>query len=43
MGEATRRMHGEHVLTQHDLEAGSHDVPEAIGLGGYNVDIREVQ
>ena len=36
------RMLGEHVLTEHDLR--SERIPEdAIGLGGYNVDIREVQ
>ena len=36
------RMVGEHVLTEHDLRSGR--IPEdAIGLGGYNIDIREVQ
>ncbi len=36
------RMVGEHVLTQHDLRS-DRTVPDAIGMGGYNVDIREVQ
>jgi hypothetical protein len=33
---------GEHVLTQHDLEAcrTKHD---SIGMAGYNIDIREIQ
>jgi len=37
-----RRMLGEHVLTQHDLQKHrrKHDV---IGMAGYNIDIREVQ
>jgi hypothetical protein len=37
-----RRMLGEHVLTQHDLEANrtKHDT---IGMAGYNIDIREIQ
>jgi hypothetical protein len=36
------RLLGEHVLTEHDLR--SERMPEdAIGLGGYNIDIREVQ
>lgn len=37
-----RRMLGEYVLTQHDLERGRahHD---AVGMGVYNIDIREVQ
>lgn len=37
-----RRMLGEHILTQSDLEVhrGKHD---SIGMGGYNIDIREVQ
>lgn len=37
-----RRMVGEYVLTQHDLQAHrrKHDV---IGMAGYNIDIREVQ
>jgi len=39
-----RRMLGEYVLTQHDLQAGrSQRVADAIGMGGYNIDIREVQ
>lgn len=37
-----RRMIGEYVLTQHDLEAGR-DHYDAIGMGSYNIDIREVQ
>lgn len=38
----TRRMMGEHVLTQHDLmtETTKYD---SIGMAGYNIDIREVQ
>lgn len=36
------RMLGEHVLTEHDLRSGA-VVPDSIGMGGYNVDIREVQ
>ncbi|MDQ2689098.1 MAG: FAD-dependent oxidoreductase, partial [Chloroflexota bacterium] len=36
------RMLGEHVLTEHDLRSGV-TAPDAIGMGGYNVDIREVQ
>jgi hypothetical protein len=37
-----RRMVGEHVLTQHDLETRrtKHD---SIGMAGYNIDIREIQ
>jgi hypothetical protein len=35
-------MLGEHVLTEHDLRSGR-SAPDAIGMGGYNVDIREVQ
>lgn len=37
-----RRMRGEYLLTQHDLEEGRahHD---AVGMGVYNIDIREVQ
>jgi hypothetical protein len=36
------RMVGEHVLTEHDLRSGR--VPDdTVALGGYNVDIREVQ
>ncbi len=37
-----RRMQGEHVLTQRDLTAERHK-PDSIGMGGYNIDIREVQ
>ena len=37
-----RRMTGEYVLTQHDLDlARSHD--DAVAMGSYNIDIREVQ
>ena len=36
------RMLGEHVLTEHDLRSEV-PAPDAIGMGGYNVDIREVQ
>ncbi len=35
-------MQGEHVLTQRDLTAQRHK-PDSIGMGGYNIDIREVQ
>ncbi|MBW3612875.1 MAG: FAD-dependent oxidoreductase [Chloroflexi bacterium] len=36
------RLRGQHVLTEHDLR--SERMPaDAIGLGGYNIDIREVQ
>jgi hypothetical protein len=39
-----RRMRGEHILTQRDLQEGRDAaVPDAIGLGGYNIDIREIQ
>lgn len=37
-----RRMQGELVLTQRDLTAQRHK-PDSIGMGGYNIDIREVQ
>jgi hypothetical protein len=37
-----RRMLGEYVLTQADLQE-ARTKPDAIGLGGYNIDIREVQ
>jgi len=38
----TRRMLGEHVLTQHDLQ--THPTKyDSIGMGAYNIDIREVQ
>jgi hypothetical protein len=37
-----RRMHGEHVLTEHDLMSGV--VPDdTVALGSYHLDIREVQ
>jgi hypothetical protein len=39
-----RRMVGEQILTQRDVQAGPDQrVPDAIGMGGYNIDIREVQ
>jgi hypothetical protein len=37
-----RRMLGEYILTQNDLQQ-SRTKPDAIGLAGYNIDIREVQ
>ena len=37
-----RRMKGEYVLTQHDLE-GHRRKYDSVGLAGYNIDIREVQ
>jgi hypothetical protein len=37
-----RRMCGEYLLTQHDLEH-ARDQYDAIGMGSYNIDIREVQ
>ncbi|MDP8905245.1 MAG: FAD-dependent oxidoreductase [Chloroflexota bacterium] len=37
-----RRMLGEYVMAQHDLAPDAHK-PDSIGMGGYNVDIREVQ
>lgn len=37
-----RRMLGEYVLTQADLQT-SRTKPDAIGVAGYNIDIREVQ
>lgn len=37
-----RRMVGEHVLTQHDLQSRRRKY-DSIGMGGYNIDIREVQ
>ena len=36
------RMVGEHVVTEHDLHSEQMP-PDAVGLGGYNIDIREVQ
>lgn len=38
-----RRMRGEHVLTQHDLQGAGAPIVDAVGLGGYNIDIREVE
>ena len=38
----SRRMLGEYVLTQHDLEE-SREKYDSIGMAGYNIDIREVQ
>jgi hypothetical protein len=37
-----RRMYGEHVLTEHDLLRGTTQY-DSIGMGQYNIDIREVQ
>jgi hypothetical protein len=37
-----RRMLGEYILTQHDLQENRHK-QDSIGMGGYNIDIREVQ
>ncbi|MCX6910062.1 MAG: FAD-dependent oxidoreductase, partial [Verrucomicrobia bacterium] len=37
-----RRMIGKTVVTQHDLEE-HRTKPDSIGMGGYNIDIREVQ
>ena len=37
-----RRMLGEYVLTQHDLQRSRRKY-DSIGMGGYNIDIREVQ
>jgi hypothetical protein len=37
-----RRMLGDYVLTQHDLQENRHK-QDSIGMGGYNIDIREVQ
>jgi FAD-dependent oxidoreductase family protein len=37
-----RRMLGAYVMTQHDLQEHRHK-DDAIGMGGYNIDIREVQ
>lgn len=37
-----RRMLGEYVLTQHDLQK-SREKYDSIGMAGYNIDIREVQ
>jgi len=37
-----RRMTGEYIMTQHDLQTnrGKYD---SVGMGGYNIDVREVQ
>ena len=37
-----RRMWGEYILTQHDLETRRRKY-DSIGMGGYNIDVREVQ
>jgi hypothetical protein len=37
-----RRMLGEYVLTQADLQT-QRAKPDSVGMGGYNIDIREVQ
>ncbi len=37
-----RRMTGEYVMTQHDLQENRSKY-DSIGMGGYNIDIREVQ
>src|SRR5690606_10999507 len=37
-----RRMVGEHVLTEHDL-LRPRPVADAVAMGSYNIDIREVQ
>ncbi len=37
-----RRMQGEYILTQADLEEGREQY-DAVGMGSYNIDIREVQ
>jgi hypothetical protein len=37
-----RRMRGEYVMTQHDLETRRSKY-DSIGMGGYNMDVREVQ
>ncbi len=39
-----RRLQGEYVLTEHDLLGTDRPtIDDAIGMGGYNIDIREVQ
>jgi len=38
----SRRMRGEYILTQHDLQEHRAKY-DSIGMGGYNIDIREVQ
>jgi hypothetical protein len=35
-----RRMLGEFIMTQHDLQEHRHKA-DSIGMGGYNIDIRE--
>ncbi len=37
-----RRMQGDHVMTQRDQTAERRK-PDSMGMGGYNIDIREVQ
>ncbi len=37
-----RRMLGEYVLTQHDLQTRRRKY-DSVGMGGYNIDVREVQ
>jgi hypothetical protein len=37
-----RRMLGEYVMTQHDLQK-NRQKKDSIGVGGYNIDVREVQ
>lgn len=37
-----RRIQGEYVMTQRDLTAERRK-PDSVGMGGYNIDIREVQ
>ncbi len=37
-----RRMLGQYIMTQHDLEE-HRQKEDSIGMGGYNIDIREVQ
>lgn len=37
-----RRMQGEYVLTQHDLQTNRRKY-DSVGMAAYNVDIREVQ
>lgn len=38
-----RRLQGEHVMTQHDLQGRVPPPDDSIGMGGYNIDVREVQ
>ena len=37
-----RRLVGEHVLTEHDL-LGARPCPDVVGLGSYNIDVREIE